>query len=77
MASLIRSLVANLGDFFGSKKTKHAITACVPLVLGGYAGIVPWEQVAWGCAGAFGLGGLGQAVADVGKEAAKLRGKAP
>ena len=77
MGSWISFMVANVGDWLASKKTKQSIAACVPLVVAGAPGQMDWPSVAWGCAGALGLGGVGHALADVGKEAAKLKAKAP
>ena len=63
-------------DWITSKKTKHTIAGCVPLLIGGYTGAVPWDQVVYGCAGLFGIGTVSQGIADRGKEAAKVNAAA-
>ena len=72
MGKLLDSVV----EWLLSKKTKHALSACVPLVIGGATGAVPWSTVIYGCSGVFGLANVSQGIADRGKEAAKVNAAA-
>ena len=65
-------VLANLAEWLSSKKTKSAITASLPLIVAGVQAEMPWWQVAVGLAGIW-SGAMGaQALADVGKERAKI-----
>lgn len=71
----MRGFLDSIGEWLKSKGTKHAAASCVPLVIGGVAGAVPWHEVVWGCAGAFGLAGAATAVKDAGKGRALIEAK--
>ena len=65
-------LLANLTEWLSSKKTKHSITASVPLIGAGMSGEMQWGQVLLALAGVWMMAGFSQGIADHGKSAAQI-----